>query len=85
MWSIEESSTLIISIENQVLRAIPVTSTNNNHEFTGNLLEIARDWNLIANSLGRTGELEKTSLTKYRKKNSCFFNGHSNETNFFSI
>lgn len=59
MWSIEESSALIISIENQVLRAIPVTSTNNNHEFTGNLLEIARDWNLIANSLGRTGELTK--------------------------
>lgn len=56
MWSNEESSELIKSIENQVSRAIPVTSTNNNHEFTGNLLDIAHDWNLIAHHLNRTGE-----------------------------
>lgn len=57
MWSNEESSTLIITIENQISSVIPVTPANNNHEFTGNLLDIARDWNLIANTLNRSGEL----------------------------
>lgn len=56
MWSNDESGSLIVAVENQVLTSIAVTSTNNNHEYTGNLVDIARDWDTIANELNRSGE-----------------------------
>lgn len=59
MWSNEQSSALINSIEKNVLREIPVTITNNNHEFTGNLLDICSDWIEISNEINRSGELAK--------------------------
>lgn len=57
MWSKEESSALISAIKIHVLKTFPITSSNNNHEFTGNLLDITNDWNHIANQLNRSGEL----------------------------
>lgn len=57
IWSKETISSLINAIENEVLKTFPVTSINNNHEFTGNLLDIINDWNGIANQLNRSGEL----------------------------
>lgn len=56
MWSDDEYSTLILSIECQALKKHPFTSTNNSHDFTGNLLDIIDNWNDIAEKLKRTGE-----------------------------
>lgn len=58
MWSNDESSSLISAVETQVLTSIPITSTNDNHEFSGSLVDIARDWNRIAHKLNRSGELK---------------------------
>lgn len=56
MWSNEEIISLIAAVELQVMKTIPITSTNNNNEFTGNLLDIVNDWNKIADKVNRTGE-----------------------------
>lgn len=83
MWSNDEHSTLILSIECQVLKIHPITSTNNNHDFTGNLLEIIDNWSEIAEKLKRSGELnyhrdgKKTTIefccTFYAKLDVFFF------------
>lgn len=57
MWSNDEFMLLISLIERQIFDAHPITSTNNNHEFTGNLLDIISNWNEIAEKLTRSGEL----------------------------
>ncbi|XP_031626598.1 uncharacterized protein LOC116342898 [Contarinia nasturtii] len=54
MWSNEDSNLLIETIESQVLTTIPITSTNNNHEFTGNIHDIIHDWDQIANKVNRS-------------------------------
>lgn len=65
MWSKDESSSLILAIENQFLTSNSVTSRDNNHEFTVNLLDIARDWDQIANKLNHSGECaDKKKATK---------------------
>lgn len=56
MWSNDENSSLITAVEHQVLRLFPITSTNNNHDFTGNLVDIAGNWGDIAEKLNRSGE-----------------------------
>lgn len=57
MWSNDEYTTLILSVESRVLKRHPTTSTNNNHDFTGNLSDIIDNWSEIAEKLKRTGEL----------------------------
>lgn len=56
MWSNDESSSLILTIEKQFLTSNSVTSMDNNREFTGNLVDIVRDWDQIANKLNHSGE-----------------------------
>lgn len=56
MWSNEDSFQLISTIENHILTTIPITSINNNHEFTGNLLDVPGDWNAIAIKVNRNGK-----------------------------
>lgn len=56
MWSNDDYCSLIRAVENQVSKLFPVTSTNNNHDFTGNLLDIADNWSEIAEKLNRSGE-----------------------------
>lgn len=62
MWSNDDHSSLIRAVEHQVLKLFPVTSTNNNHDFTGNLLDIADDWSEIAEILNRSGESNVTNI-----------------------
>lgn len=57
MWSNDEYVTLISSVECQVLKIHPITSTNNNHDFTGNISDIIDNWSEIAAKFKRTGEL----------------------------
>lgn len=61
MWSNDECNTLISTVEIEVLKAHPVTSTNNNHDFTGNLLDIIDNWSDVARKLKRTGEFAVTN------------------------
>lgn len=65
LWSKDDISLLINAVENDVLKTFPVTSINNNHEFTGNLLDIINDWNRIANQLNRSGELLNDRVTSF--------------------
>lgn len=75
MWSNDECIALILSVECQVLRIHPITSTNNNHDFTGYLLDLIRDWSEIAEKLKRTGEPNyyQNEKTKQNRKFSFFF------------
>lgn len=59
MWSNDEYITLISLIECQVLKTYPIASSNNNHDFTANLLDVIDNWNQIAENLKRTGEPNK--------------------------
>lgn len=57
MWSNDECSTLISLVQNQVSKTHAIISTNNHHDFTGNLSDIIENWNEIAEKLKRPGEL----------------------------
>lgn len=68
MWSNDdEYITLISSVECQVLKIHPITATNNNHDFTGNLLDIIDNWSEIAEKLKRTGELNHILFKRKRR------------------
>lgn len=72
MWSNDEDIALISSIECQVSKTYPITSTNNNHDFTGNLLDIIDNWNQIAEKLKRSGELNTRNEIQKEAIESCF-------------
>lgn len=55
MWTNSDSLALIGAIEISVMKRIPTATTNNNHEYTGNLIDIPSDWNSIAENIDRSG------------------------------
>lgn len=57
MWQSEENFQLIETVQRYMAKTHPVESLNNNHEFTGNLLDIICDWNLVSTRIPkRPGE-----------------------------
>lgn len=57
MWQSEENFQLIETVQRYMAKNHPTESLNNNHEFTGNLLDIISDWNLVSTRIAkRSGE-----------------------------
>lgn len=71
MWQSEENFQLIETVQRYMTKTHPIESLNNNHEFTGSLLDIICDWNLVSTRIPkRSGErnvsikLENVYLTE---------------------
>lgn len=57
MWQIEENFQIIEIVQRYMAKTYPIESLNNNHEFTGNLLDIISDWNIVSTRIPkRSGE-----------------------------
>lgn len=57
MWQSEENVRLIETVQCYMAKNHPTECLNNNHEFTGNLLDIICDWNLMSTQITkRSGE-----------------------------
>lgn len=70
MWSNEETFKLIEVIRCDVVKSRPLQSSNNNHEYIGNVFDIPSDWNEIASKFpNRSGEMNyKKSLHLFEMK-----------------